>query len=171
MRTCFFIATKQGTGGSILESSSNLNIFQYADEEGNPVGKRRLLYNPQGTLDKDQMIELLIHRVASGIERAGSTWTVWELLPTSLDWRKGPRALRKLVRAKFGSEILGPFCKPEIERRDPELAAQIFPDGCLPHIIAGDDPVKLGQIDYAPTQQEADDDIEPSPEVILAITG
>lgn len=174
MRTCFFIATKQGTAGAILHSAPNLTKFQQADDQGNPIGKPSLLYNPQGTLDKDQMIELRVHRCnpvddqgnSIPINIAGSLWTVWLLIPTSEDWRKGPRALRKMIRARLGTEVLGPYAKPALKRARPALHDILCPDDRLPHVIMGDDKHLLGKIDYEPTQQEADDDTEPSIEIL-----
>jgi len=155
MRTCFFIATRKGTAGAALHDAPNLFKVQAVDEEGARHGKPRLIYTPKG--DHKQAVEMLLHRVRPmdkdgnpiDVVVAGSKWTVWLLLPVSLDWKAGPRMMRKLLRARLGANVLGPYTLPELQRKRPSLAKLLCPSGGLPHVIVGDDPRALGKLDYA----------------------
>jgi hypothetical protein len=168
MRICFFIATKSGTGGSVLASAPNLFKIQPEDEQGNPIFVPMLAYTPNG--DASNAVVCLLYRAAANVVHGGYSWTVWLLMPVSRDWRAGPKLVRKLIRSRYGDDVLGPYLKPELQRIAPSLHDMLCPFGGLPNVIAGDDPISLGKIDYAPSIQEADEDIEPS-EDILNVTG
>lgn len=175
MRICFFIATKKGTAGAVLHSAPNLFKIQPEKEGGDPEGPPWLLYTPGG--DHTRAVKLYLFRLKphDGSEDknpvpiviGGSTWTVWLLIPDSLEWDMGPRAMRKLIRARFDDNVLGPYTKPEIQRKRPALHDLLCPDGGLPHNIQGDDPVALGALDYAPSQLDSDNDVEPTKESIF----
>lgn len=89
-------------------------------------------------------------------------WDIYLLLPISPVEDDGRAVADQLLAVAQDSKVavktMGPWAPVGFKKAYPLLFAQICPEGCLPVVIAGDDPVVLAAVDYVPKAAIAPED-------------